>query len=297
MDRSMRVPSPSGAWTGDAPRLIKQTGSYRPMARQTERESTDDEAKAPPRRSNGLFSDLRWFILRRPAISTLIEFGSPEERVNYSARIMQRIGIDVDRYAILNIHRIGIEAPVRYVFEELLRWDGDSTCWPNHVATVDRVDDRLEHIRIFPFGWRRYPPGFRNSFFGLRFIPLFNLNAVRFQHLPGPADIDNARFLLYECDGGYPIGIFAMYVRSSIARAEESEPTQMFMVVGFNFYGKRDWSRGFRIMRLWEVVHNRVTANVLNRFKQLCEWRFARVQAGESGMRGEDQGSGIRDEG
>lgn len=250
------------------------------MDRRTERESTTVEAKAPPRRSTGLLSDLKVFFLRRPAISTLMEFATPDERINYSHRIMQRLGIDVDRYAILNIHKIGIEAPARYVFEELLRWDGDSTCWPNHLATVDRVDDRLEHIRIFPLGWRRYPLGFRKSLFGLRFIPLFNLNAVRFQHLPGWSDIDNARYLLYESDGGYPIGIFAMYVRSSIARADEPEPSQMFMVVGFNFYGKRDWSRGHRIMRLWEAVHNRVTANIMNRFKQLCEWRFEKVQAG-----------------
>lgn len=58
--------------------------------------------------------------------------------------------------------------------------------------------------------------GFKKTFFGLKFIPLFNLDALKFQHLPGPSD-DNARFLLFESSGGYPIGIFTMYVRSSIA--------------------------------------------------------------------------------
>ena len=34
------------------------------------------------------------------------------------------------------------------------------------------------------------------------------------------------------------------------------------------------------INKIWEKIHSRVTRNVLNRFKQLCEWRFQRIQDG-----------------
>ena len=194
--------------------------------------------------------------------------------------MLQRIGQDVTQYYVLNLHRIGIEVPVRYVFEELLNWDGDSTCWPNYIATVDRVGGSLEHINIFFLGRRKYPLGFKKSFFGLKYIPLFKLNAIKFQHLPGPSD-DNARYLLYSSSGGYPIGIFTMYVRSPIAERGEVKPAQLFFAVGFNFYGRERGKRISVINKIWEMVHNRVTANVLNRFKQLCEWRFERIQDGK----------------
>jgi hypothetical protein len=167
---------------------------------------------------------------------------------------------------VLNIHRIGIQVPVRYVFEELLSWDGDSTCWPNHIATVDRLDGRLEKIQIFLLGIKK-------------FKPLFNLNAIKFQHLPGCSD-DNARYLLFDSSGGYPIGIFAMYVRSPIAEHKELEQTQLFFAVGFNFYGKVQRNNISIFNKIWEKIHNRVTANVLNRLKQLSEWRFQRLQDG-----------------
>ena len=233
--------------------------------------------KEPPPRSRGVFSDIRAFLLHKPAIPTLIAFNSEEERENYSQRIMQRLGIDVEKFVILNIHKIGIEAPATYVFEELLDWNGDSTCWPNHIAEVDRVKGSLEHIHIYMLGWKKYPFGLRNGFLGLKYIPLFDLDAIRIRHLPEPSDFDNARYLLYECSGGYPIGIFAIYVRSSIAQQGEKEQTQMFMVVGFNFYGRKDLSRRRIINRTWEKVHNRVTANIMNRFKQLCEWRLQKL--------------------
>ncbi len=236
--------------------------------------------KNPPSRSRGLFSDIRIFFLHRPMVPTLIRFDSKSERENYSQRIIQRLGTSVDKYTVLNIHKIGIEAPVRYVFEELLNWNGDSTCWPNHIAEVERIDDRLEHIRIFLLGKRKYPFGFKNSFLGLKFIPLFNLDELKFQHLPNPSDFDNARYLLYKCSGGYPIGIFAIYTRSSIADQQEKEQTQLFMVVGFNFYGREDLPVIRIINRIWEKTHNRVTANVMNRFKQLCEWRFQKIREG-----------------
>lgn len=236
--------------------------------------------KIPPERSHGFLSDIRFFLLHRPVVPTLIKFSSEAERENYSHRIMQRIEIDVTKYSVLNIHRIGIRVPVRYVFEELLNWDGDSTCWPNHIATVNRLDGRLEQIQIFFLGRNKYPFGFKKGFFGLKFIPLFSLNAIKIQRMPGLSD-DNARYLLYDSSGGYPIGIFTMYVRSSIADRGEVQQAQLFLAVGFNFYGKEYRSKKNLINKIWEIVHNRVTANVLNRFKQLCEWRFQRIQNGK----------------
>jgi len=221
---------------------------------------------APPGKSRGIISDIRYFILHRPAIRTLIKFANDAEREDYSQRIMQRTGIDVAKYSVLNVHRIGIEVPVMYVFGELLSWDGDSTCWPNHIATVDRLDGRLDKIQIFLLGWKRMKP-------------LFSLNAKKFQHLPGVSD-DNARYLLYDSSGGYPIGIFAMYVRSSIAEQNEVEHAQLFFAVGFDFYGKAHSSNLNIVNKIWEKIHNRVTSNILNRFKQLCEWRFQRLQEG-----------------
>lgn len=234
----------------------------------------------PPNKSSGIFSDICSFFLHQPAIPSLVRFDSEDERENYSHRIMQRLGISVDKYAILNIHQIGINAPVRYVFEELEKWDGDSTCWPNHIAAVERINGHLEHIKIYLLGKKEYPFRFSKSFFGLKYIPFFQVDKLKFQHLPPPTEHDNARYLLYKCSGGYPIGIFAMYTRSSIEKQGESEPTQLFLVVGFNFYGKKDWPDKHFVNRIWEKIHNRVTANIMNRFKQLCEWRFRKIREG-----------------
>lgn len=234
----------------------------------------------PPSRSTGLFSDFRNFLWNKPKIQTLIKFNSVEKRDEYNQRILQRVGEGVDRYTILNVHHIGIEAPVSYVFNELLNWNGDSTCWPNYIAKVERIDDDIESIRILPFGWKKYLFRFQKSFFGLNFIPLFYLNSIRIKRVPDSFDFDNARYLLYKCSGGYPIGIFMMYVRSSIADMGETEQSQLFFTVGFNFYGKEYKSNWPLINRIWEGVHNRVTANVLNRIKQLSEWRIEKMEAG-----------------
>lgn len=236
--------------------------------------------KSPPTKSTGILSDINYFFLNKPKIPTLIKFSNDDEKKAYSHRIIQRIGIDVLKYSVQNIHRIGIKTPVRYVFEELIQWDGDSSCWPNHIATVERINGQLEHIKIFLLNRRKYPFGIKNSFFGFKYIPLFSLNSLKFQFLPGPSD-DNARYLLYSSSGGYPIGIYAMYARSSIAIQKEVEQTQLFFAVGFNFYGKESGKRITIINKVWEKVHNRVTANVMNRFKQLCEWRFEKIQSGK----------------
>lgn len=243
--------------------------------------TVDREAsRGLPSRSTSLLSDVRAYFLASPRIPTRVRFASTAQRQKYSQRIMQRLGITVDEYSVLNIHRIGIEVPARYVFEELLGWNGDGTCWPNHVAMASLVKGSVEKVHIHLMGMTRYPLGFKKSFFGLKFVPLFDLEAMRFQQVPSEVEIDNARYLLYRCTGGYPIGIFAVYVRSSIAEEGEREQTQLFMIVGFNFYGKARSALGRLIGRPWEWVHNRVTANVLNRVKDLCEWKFARLQQG-----------------
>jgi hypothetical protein len=234
----------------------------------------------PPSRSKGLFSDFRIFLWNNPNIRTLVKFNSGEKRIEYNQRIMQRVGIEVNNYYVLNVHKIGIDAPATYIFNELLNWNGDSTCWPNHIAKVERIDNDIKTIRILPFGWKKYPFGLKKSFFGLNFIPLFYLNSIKVKQVPDAFDFDNARYLLYKCSGGYPIGIFTMYVRSSIAEQGEKEQSQLLFAVGFNFYGKEYKSKMKFMNRIWEAVHNRVTTNVLNRLKQLSEWRIEKIESG-----------------
>ncbi len=72
-----------------------------------------------------------------------------------------------------------------------------------------------------------------------------------------------------------------MYVRSAIPERGETEQTQLFLAVGFNFYGEEQRPNINIVNKIWEKIHNRVTTNVLNRFKQLCEWRFQRIQDGK----------------
>jgi hypothetical protein len=239
-----------------------------------------------PPRSEGLLTDIRYFLMHKPAVQTLIDFTSPAERENYSKRIMQRLDISVDEYRILNIHQIGINAPVQYVYEELQKWDFNSICWPKYIATVGRIDERLEHIELFLFGKNNRLGRLKNGLLGSKSIPLFNLDAIKFQHSPDPSDVDNARYLLYQCSGGYPIGIFAIYVRSPIRDEGEMEPAQLFFTVGFNFYGNKDWSDNLVVNKVWEKIHNRVTANVLNRIKQYCEGQFQEIVDGTHSANG-----------
>lgn len=233
----------------------------------------------PPCRSRNILTDIWYFLLNKPERSTLIKFKSEETRKDYNQRILQRVGISVDKNFVLNIHKVGVEAPVSYIFNELENWNGDSTCWPNHVAKVERIDDRIEKIRILPFGMKKYPFGFKHSFFGLKLIPLFCLNSIRIKKVPDEFDFDNARYLLYDSSGGYPIGIFAMYVRSSIHELGEKEQSQLIFAVSFNFHGK-DKEASRIVNKVWESIHNRVTANVLNRVKKLSEWRIAKLASG-----------------
>ncbi|MCF8366715.1 MAG: hypothetical protein K9H16_13085 [Bacteroidales bacterium] len=226
----------------------------------------------PPKAGATIFADIRNFFIHKPSERTLVKFNNKEEREIYCKRIMQRLGIDVESYSVLNVHKIGLDVPVHYVFDELLQWSGDSTCWPNHLAHVHLLNNRLEEIEIHLFGRKFYP-------FGL-FSPLFRLDAIRIQRIPATSDYDNARYLLYKCSGGYPIGVFSMYVRTSIPNENEIGQAQLFMAVGFDFYGRKSPFRVNPVNFFWEMIHDRVTTNTLNRFKQLCEWRFQKIQNG-----------------
>ncbi len=229
-------------------------------------------------RSSGVLGDIKYFFLDRPKEKTLIKFNSNEDRHRYSKSIMQRIGVDVDKYKMLNIHRIGVEAPASYLFQELMRWNGDSMCWPNHIAKVNLKDNKLENIQISLFGRSSPPLSKRKSIFGSNVLQLFILKALRIQQTPAPYDTDNARYLLYQSSGGYPIGVFSMYVRSSIPERGEQEMSQLFIMCSFNFYGKQHSANKNIVNIIWEAVHNRVTSHVSYRFKRLCEWRFENLK-------------------
>ncbi len=222
--------------------------------------------KPPLNRSYGILNDIKYFFLKTPKEKTLIQFNSKEDRQRYSESIMQRIGVEVDKFKMLNIHRIGIEAPASYLFEELMRWDGDSICWPNHIARVNLKEGKIEDIVITLLG---------------RFAKLFVLKSIRIQPIPAVNDTDNARYLLYQCSGGYPIGVFCMYVRTSIPERGEKEMSQLFIMVSFNFYGKQHSANKNLVNKIWEGVHNRVTAHVAYRFKRLCEWKFENFKHAE----------------
>ena len=103
---------------------------------------------------------------------------------------------------------------------------------------------------------------------------LFRATVVEARRVPDALDVDNARFFLWNCSGGYPIGVFSIFVRSAIPERGETESTQMFFAVGFNPYGSKRLGRIVPFRTAWQYVHDRVTSNVLNRFKQLCESSF-----------------------
>lgn len=225
-----------------------------------------------PRKSRSVVSDVRNYFLHQPEVRTLIEFPSLAEREESGKRILQRLWVNVDSYSILNVHQIGIDVPVRFAHEEIMLWSEDSPFWPNHIATIEAIEGNHEHISIVLLGratrflrrWlKRIAPGLGT---------LFRLTALNIQNEPHPSDLDNARFALYECSGGYPIGIFFQYVRSPIESQGESKHSQIFFAVSFNFYGREKWPRF--AARAWETIHNRVTSNILNRFKMLCEVEF-----------------------
>jgi hypothetical protein len=230
----------------------------------------------------GILADVRNYMLHRPAIPTLVEYSSRAEREDYGQRIMQRIDVSVEQYAILNIHRIGVDAPVSFVFEQFRTWGPRSVWWPNRIARLEAADRELNQIRVFFLGRKKHFLGLKFPFFGLNVIPLFDMNVLKIREVPDALDQDNARYMLYRCGGGYPVGIVIVYVRSAIRERGEPDRTHVFFCVGFNFYGKEDWPERHFINSVWETIHNRVTGNVLNRFKTECEARFAEVVAGDN---------------
>ena len=225
----------------------------------------NNKGRGLPQRSINTFTDIYQYLLKKPPVKTRVDY-NVGTRKELSNSILQRTGVNVENYKMLNLHRVGIEAPASYVFDELLKWNGDSICWPNHIARVNLQNNSLKHIKISLFGINK-------RILGLNIFHLFDLSSIRIQKVPSITDADNARYLLYECKGGYPIGVFSMYVRSSIPERGEKEMSQLFMMVSFNFYGKNN-SRINIFNRIWEKIHNRVTSNVVYRFKQFCEWRF-----------------------
>ena len=229
----------------------------------------------------GILGDLRTFLLRRPSLPTRVEFASQAEREDYRYRILQRLDVEVDGFGVLNIHRIGVDAPVTFVAEQLNTWNSRSCWWPNRLARLESDDRRLQHIRVYLLGRKKRLLGLKLPLFGLNVVPLFEMHAMAIRQVPPLLNDDNARYLLYRCSGGYPVGIVVAYVRSPIAALGEPDRTQFFFAVGFDFYGKSNWPEFHPINLVWRTIHDRVTANILNRFKAECELRFLRLVSGE----------------
>lgn len=229
--------------------------------------------------SSSLASDLAGFVVHRPNIPTHVAVESESSREDYTLRIAQRTGVDVSRFSILNIHRIGIEAPVEVVFEEVERWSGVSRCWPDHLATIEPTPGEQDGFRVVLLGHTGIVRLLRRRL-GPRTGTLFRATVVETRRVPDALDVDNARFFLWNCSGGYPIGVFSIFVRSGIPDRGEKEPTQMFFAVGFNPYGQAFLAKIGPVRRVWQAIHDRVTSNVLNRFKELCEDSFLEMTNG-----------------
>ena len=227
-----------------------------------------------PKQSRSVLSDVRRFVFHRPAIRTLMESKTDAVREDYEHRIRQRLDLSVSEYAIMNIHKIGIAVPGGFVLDELLDGRAVERCWPGHLAKLERIDGNFEHQHVYLLGRKKRFLGLKYDLFGLNVVPLFTMKAIKVQRMPDPTDLDSPRYILYDCSGGYPVGMFCCYVRSSINKLGEMDQSQVFMAVVFNFYGKKDWPEKHIVNTAWERIHNRVTANILNRFKQLCEYKL-----------------------
>jgi hypothetical protein len=64
--------------------------------------------------------------------------------------------------------------------------------------------------------------------------------------------------------------ILAVYVRSAIG-APGGDEAQVFFVVSLDSCGWRSWPAVRFVTPIWEWIHNRATADMLNRLKDLCE--------------------------
>jgi hypothetical protein len=233
----------------------------------------NDLPELPPT-SESLFADIYHFLVKPPDYNTFIKFENTAEQKDYCQRILHRLNVRVNDFTVLNIHKIGIHAPGKYVFEELLTWDNNSIYWPNKLARVKRIDGSLDNVQIYLFGLENIFSSKRLNLQGVHLPHLFKLEKRQFNFTPHTSDFDNARSLLYDCGGGYPIGIFSLYVRSSINEQNEKEMTQLFFTTAFDFFGLKQNRYIKFIKSFWEKIHNRVTANVLHRIKLICETKF-----------------------
>ena len=224
--------------------------------------------------NRSLITDIYHFMIKRPAVNTFIKFKDPAEQKDYCQRILHRLNVRVNDFTVLNIHKIGINVPGKYVFEELLTWNNDSKFWPSRLAHLKLRNDSLDHVQIYLFGLENI---FSFKPLHIRGVPLpqlFSLEKRKFNIEPHTMDFDNARSLLYDCSGGYPIGIFSLYVRSSIKEQNEHEKSQLFFMVAFDFFGLKQNFLIHLVRKIWQKIHNRVTTHVLHRIKLICEANF-----------------------
>jgi len=203
----------------------------------------------------GLWSDFVSFFLRRPRERTLIDLSSPGARAEYDQRVFERLGISVADNDVLNIHRIGIDAPDALVWDVWSRRDANTLYWPTRIAFPAWHDGNGAEGKLLLFG---HPA-----------LPIFRADLIRRCEVPADSDPNRARYALYRCSGGYPMGVFAMYVRPRTA-ADDTDATQVFFLVAFDFFGKKQWLGTRAVRPIWEPIHNRVTSHVLNRFKAHC---------------------------
>ena len=105
-------------------------------------------AKSVLVRSTNTLTDIKYYLFNKPPVNTLVRSNESESREELIKSIMQRTGIDVANYKMLNLHQVGVEAPASHVFDELMQWSGDAICWPNHIARVELQDDKLDNIKM-----------------------------------------------------------------------------------------------------------------------------------------------------
>ncbi len=162
-----------------------------------------------------MWSDFSEYIFRRPARQTLICFKTSAEREDLSQRILQRIDVGVEEYSVLNLHKIGINVPGRFVFDELMTWNDDSPYWPNRLARVKRISENLDQVDIYFMGLQRL---FNFRFLGASGIdlpPLFQLTKLssnmhprpRIWITPDPSCIpaaEDIRLVFFPCMSGHP---------------------------------------------------------------------------------------------
>lgn len=233
----------------------------------------------PYNKSNSIVSDIRNFFLNKPEQNTFIDLAQLEDRKRYNKLILERTGFDVGNYTLLNIHHIGVNTPVKFLFEELMRWNSNSCWWPNHIAKVHVLDTDLSHIDVFLFGKLNFRRRNRTKSPEFHLLRLFNLTILKKKQKSDEDDFnDNAHYLFYKCSGGYPIGVFSLFARNSIPEDNEDCESQLFMMVSFNPHGIKSLSKVKFFAKIWEGIHNRVTSNSLIRIKNYCELNYQNQQ-------------------